>query len=200
MDTYSTRCTLLARAQNQHDSVAWEELIVFYKEYIKVIIRSMNVPTDDIDDVCQQILVKLWKYLPEFTYDREQSTFRHWLAVIAKSQVLNYFRSKGRHNRKLDEVQEQDLSEFLKEMDQPEIEAQIEHEWKLFITNKAMTNIEKNFTARAVDSFKRYSHGESVTAIAESLEVKEDSVYKFISRIKIKLIQEIDYLKKELEF
>jgi len=36
--------------------------------------------------------------------------------------------------------------------------------------------------------------------ISEQLEVKADSVYKYISRIKLKLVEEIKRLKEELDF
>ena len=47
---YVTRYTLLQRAQDQDDSVAWQEFIDFYKNYIYVIIRSMGINHHDCED------------------------------------------------------------------------------------------------------------------------------------------------------
>ena len=51
----NTRLTLIQRAMNQDDENAWNEFVAVYNNYIYVIIRQMNVPADDCDDLLQQI-------------------------------------------------------------------------------------------------------------------------------------------------
>jgi len=197
---YSTRYTLLERAKNQSDSEAWEELIGFYRKYIYVIIRSMQVNATDCDDVLQLVLIELWKYLPEYQYDKEKSKFRFWVAKVTRNQVISYIRRQQSHAKKLDKAQAEATLSYLDSIKTPEIEEIVTREWKLFISNSAMQNIERHFSSQAIESFRLYSKGLKVNDIALKVDVKPDSVYKYISRIKLKLIEEINSLKNELDF
>ncbi|NQZ56356.1 MAG: sigma-70 family RNA polymerase sigma factor [Lentisphaeraceae bacterium] len=198
--SYSTRYTLLQRARNQSDAQAWEELISFYRKYIYVIIRSMNVSSQDSEDILQLVLVKLWKHLPDYHYDPEKSKFRFWLAKVTRNEVISFIRKQQSHARKLNQAEQEAQQAYLRHIDTPEIEHIVTREWELFISNTAMENIEKHFSSVAIRAFKLFSQGEKVKAIALQLEVKDDSVYKYISRIKFKLIEEIKYLQDELNF
>ncbi len=53
----------------------------------------MNVRSrDDMDDLVQDVLVKLWKGLK--TYDKSKSKFRTWISLITKNTVNSFFRKK----------------------------------------------------------------------------------------------------------
>ncbi|NQZ56263.1 MAG: sigma-70 family RNA polymerase sigma factor [Lentisphaeraceae bacterium] len=198
--TYSTRYTLLERAKNQSDSQAWGELIGFYRKYIYVIIHSMNINSSDYDDILQQVLVELWKYLPDYKYDADKSKFRFWVAKITRNQVISYIRKQQIHRKKLDKAQAENQLDYLNSIKTPEIEKIVTREWELFITNSAMENIQRHFSSQAIEAFKLFSKGEKVNDIAKEISVKPDSVYKYIARIKLKLVEEIGHLKKELDF
>lgn len=47
--------TLLERAVDLDDEVAWQELIAQYRRFIPYVLRGMGVPVDDLP---QQILVR----------------------------------------------------------------------------------------------------------------------------------------------
>ena len=198
-DTYSTSYTLLNRACQEGDSMAWEELIGFYRQYIYVIIRSLNISPDDAEDVQQQVLVQLWKYLPSFDKNRKGAKFRFWLARVTRNQAINFLRKKQAENRKIDKASEEDLSDFDQVCD-PEIEELTRKEWEIFITNRAMDNIRPHFSEKALESFALSRKGMKAQEVSEKLGVSQDSVYKYMSRIKLKLIEEIKHLKNELDF
>jgi RNA polymerase sigma factor (sigma-70 family) len=198
--TYSTRYTLLERAKQQSDSDAWEQLIGFYRKYIYVIIRSMGVSESDTDDVLQQVLVELWKYLPEYTYDPQKSKFRSWVARVTRNQVISFVRRQKSHMAKLDKAQSQAQENYLSSINTPEIEEIVTREWELFISNTAMQNVSRHFSDKAIEAFSLFSQGMKVNQISEEISVKADSIYKYISRIKLKLVEEIQALQKELDF
>ncbi len=198
--TYSTRYTLLERAKQQSDSAAWEELIAVYRKYIYVIIRSMGISESDTDDVLQQVLVELWKYLPDYNYDPEKAKFRSWVARVTRNQVISFVRRQKSHLAKLDKAQAEAQENYLSSIRTPEVEEIATKEWELFISNTAMQNVSKHFSAKAIEAFQLFSAGKKVNEISEILEVKADSIYKYISRIKLKLVEEIQTLRKELDF
>ena len=194
---YSTRYTLLDRAKNQSDSQAWEELIGFYRKYIYVIIRSMNVRPSDTEDVQQLVLMKLWQYLPDYEYGT--SKFRYWVAKVTRNQVITFIRRQKAHLKKLDKVQAESLNSYLETISRPEVEELATREWQLFISNAAMNNIKNHFSSQAIEAFELFSQGMKPKEIAEQLDIKADSIYKYVNRIKLRLIEEIQHLQKELD-
>lgn len=198
--TYSTRYTLLERAKSQSDAKAWEELISFYRRYIYVIIRSMGVSESDTEDVLQQVLVELWKYLPDYKYDPKKSKFRSWVATVTRNQVINFVRKQQSHAKKLDKAQQESKESYLNSINTPEVEEIATKEWELFLSNTALDNVSKHFSPKALQAFELFARGVKVNEISEKLEVKADSIYKYISRIKVKLVEEIQSLKQELDF
>lgn len=194
-----TRNTLIKRAKSQQDDAAWRELVDLYKPYIYVVIRSMEVPADDADDLLQQTLIAIWKSLPDYQYNPEQAKFRTWLNKVTRNQVLSHFRKKQSHKHKLEKFVDQGHAQT-DDSEQSDIhEAMFSKEWELFLSNAAMRNIEQYFSANALAAFKLFLEGKDSTQISQELEVNRDSVYKYISRIKAKLTEEIAHLKHDLD-
>jgi len=198
--TYLTRHTLLQRAQQKSDYEAWEELIGLYRRYIYVIIRSMGINESDTEDVLQLTTIELWKYLPKYQYDPEKAKFRTWVAQITRNQVISFVRRQKAYANKLDRAQEELQNNNLKEIHASELDGLINKEWEIFVTNSAMQNITRHFSEKALKAFELFSKGMSVNDISELLTVKADSIYKYISRIKLKLIEEIKNLQEDLDF
>ena len=108
-----TRQTLIQKICNQYDDDAWNDFVSLYKGYIYIVIRKMNIPHDQVADLLQEILLKLWNKLPEFKYEPNKAKFRTWLNRITKNHVLNYLRDESSRLTKQDEV-EHVLPFFLK--------------------------------------------------------------------------------------
>jgi len=199
-DKYTTRYTLLERAKDPDDPLAWEEFIEFYKNYIYVIVRSMSISSHDADDILQQVVFKLWKTLPEYQYKPNEFKFRHWVSRITKNEVISFIRKQKSLIQKLDRVKQNGVLEYINNIKLPEIDTIAEREWKIFITNTAMKIVTESFSENALKAFRLHSKGISTSDIAEELGASEISVYKYIARIKKRLIDEINRIKLEQEF
>ena len=198
-NTYMTRHSLLERIRNPNDADAWLEFIAFYKAYIYVIIRSMNIKAEDADDILQQISLKLWKNLPEHRHNPQQAPFRAWVSTISKNTVISFIRKQQVRAQKMNQLQQEEELHYLKSIKVPEIENIAQKEWEVFVTNTALENISKHFTEAAIQAFKLHIKGIEAAAIAKEINVSRDSVYKYISRVKLRFIEEINYLKQELD-
>lgn len=195
---YTTRCTLLDQAKQKQNSPAWDELLNIYKRYIYVIIRSMGVYESDADDVLQKVFLEIWKSLPTYKYNPEKAKFRSWVASVTKNQTISFLRQQTAYNKKLNSVKNEQHSR-LDHLSRPVIDKIVQEQWELFLSMTAMDNISKKFSARALEAFDAYSKGSSVKQISEQLSVPADSIYKYISRIKLKLIEEVKALELELD-
>ena len=195
MDTsWDTRETLLKRAGNPEDEISWKEFVSFYEKYIYQLIRRMNFSHHDTEEVVQDVFVKVWRKLADFSYDRSKGRFRGWLCVTTKNSALDFLR-KAKCRGQSRELYESDMVE----LSVPDVEVIAEREWKLYLSNQAWNNIRSDYTQKTIDMFMRVTHGEPVAEVAKDLEVTENTIYNAKCRIVKRLQQEISKLEELMD-
>lgn len=189
-----TRQTLIERIRDQHNEIAWEEFVATYESYIYAIIRRMGISAEDSKDIHQDIVLSLWKKLPEYRKN-PNSRFRSWLSTVTSNAVKYFIRSSVNKSKKLDRFEN-----LLKDLNDnsTEIEKIASEEWELFIADKALENIKEAFSGRGIEVFQMSLKGKDVAEIASSLEIEESSVYQLRARVKKSLTKEIARLKEDL--
>ena len=109
---------LIARTQ-AGDRGAFEELYALHRKAVFGYIRANVRADDDVEDVEQETLTKLWQQMQG--YDETKSTFRYFAKkVVARSVILNYWEKLKRvreHETSLSSTGERD-----DEQRQPEVE------------------------------------------------------------------------------
>ena len=188
---YITRRSLLLRACDRHNYQAWEDFIEVYKKFIYYLLRKMSIGNNDIDDLFQKILLRLWKSLPK--YNREKGKFRNWLSKVVRNEVLNYLRSANSVKFSLTS------GEHAVVVDEPAIDKLIEDEWEKYILKMALENLEKIFSGQAIEVFRLSLAGKSNQQISEQTEIKVDSVKVLKSRVKSRCVEEIKKLIEAFE-
>lgn len=190
----NTRHTLIKRLQNQHDQSAWELFVETYQAYIYVVLTRAGVSHDEAIDLRQDILVKIWKALPEFDYQPGKAKFRTWLSLVIKNTAYSHFSSRGSEQARITKY-------FTKtDDDSPtEIEVVMEDEWKNYISTLALKKVEQNSNPQNVTIFKRMLAGATSKELAKEFGLKENSIHRVKNRIRDKLIIEIASLREELE-
>ena len=190
MNTYVTSHTLLARALDEKDPKAWDVFVERYEKYIYKLLINLGIKKD-IEDVAQDVMLVLWKRLE--TYDRERSKFRTWMASVIRLTAMNAYRK----NEKLKNMEQCDYIDSIP--DEKSYMEYAEEEWKSFIMHKALDNISKEFQGNALKVFKMNLSGHSVNEICEKLDLTTASVYTLKKRVKKRLMQEVYFLKKDME-
>ncbi|VGO14501.1 ECF RNA polymerase sigma factor SigE [Pontiella desulfatans] len=198
-EEWQTRQTLLMRAKNQDDHVAWEEFVAYYRDFIAMVLHQMNLYSVDVDDLTQEILIKIWKSLPNHIYDQDRARFRTWLSRLIRNQVLDHIRASQRRTRKHAAAAEDETVENLPVITEPDVEKIIQQEWEVYIVQLALKNISSLFSDRAIEAFSMSIDGQGMAQIAEHLGVKPNSVVKLKNRVKERLVKEIQHLRDELE-
>jgi RNA polymerase sigma-70 factor (ECF subfamily) len=90
-----TSLTLLQRLRaNEPD--AWRSLVRLYTPLLYHWCARSGVHGADADDVLQEVFKAVAAHLEGFRRDRPGDTFRGWLRVITRNQVLLHFRKSGR--------------------------------------------------------------------------------------------------------
>ena len=191
---YTTRQTLLMRARNQQDNDAWEEFISVYKHFICHVLQQMKMSVVEIDDLSQEVLIKLWKKLS--LYDPQKARFRSWLSSVIRNIVIDYIRANTSRSQREDKKLSDSAAETSSE---PEIILMIEQEWKAHISEMALNNIKKLFSDKAFQVFKLSLQDKTVDEICQQVDIKKDSVKVLKSRVRARYLEELKRLIREFE-
>ena len=70
-NSYKTRETLLEKIKDKHDEESWEDFVFYYKGFIYVVCRKMNLNHHDSEEIVQNVLLASWDALPDFTYNKK---------------------------------------------------------------------------------------------------------------------------------
>jgi RNA polymerase sigma-70 factor (ECF subfamily) len=90
-----TSLTLLQRLRASEPD-AWSSLVRLYTPLLYHWCARAGVQGADADDVVQDVFKSVAAHLEGFRRDRPGDTFRGWLRVITRNQVLLHFRKSGR--------------------------------------------------------------------------------------------------------
>ena len=104
----------LVCAAQRSEKEALQRLLIHNWPWLKVLVYSILGDADEVDDVLQDICVRVISKIDTL---RESERFRPWLAVLAKRQALRYRQQKARRpaplKEKIAELQQDDKAEQL---------------------------------------------------------------------------------------
>ena len=196
MEEYNTRLTLIQKIRQTQDERSWEEFVHFYKRYIYVVIRNMNVSHHDAEEIVQQVMLKVWDKLKNFQYEPQKGKFRYWLCTIARNSVIDFIRKQKSQKRRRHGLQEE--SDVAAKVNIPEVEVLAEREWQNYIANMALEKVRKLHNEKTVQCFLLFTEGKSISEIAVQTGLSENSVYIYKSRIQEGILKEMKQLEHDI--
>lgn len=195
-DTDTSR-TLIIRIKEQNDNLAWEQFSATYTPFISSLIKQFGIKKEDSEELCQDVLVKVWKALSTFLYERERCKFRTWLSRICKHTALNFLSSKKNKQAQQTVSNTEDLLD-LTSSDSP-IEASIEKEWKLFIANQAWNSVRQQFNDLHLSVYSFMMEGNSAASTAKKFGIKENTAFIYRKSVQEAMTHSIKSLQHELD-
>lgn len=93
---------LIDRAQ-KGDKVAYGELMNLHHRTVEKFAFQCGVKADDVQDVTQEVFIKLYRFLHQFQRDR----FTTWLYKITLNAKRDYYRKENREKDKENKIQDQ---------------------------------------------------------------------------------------------
>ena len=192
-EQWKTRQTLINRARDPNDSQAWEEFTDYYKGFIRMVLMQLQAPQDDLEDLSQTILLKLWQNLSTVELGRDHARFRTWLGTVIRNTVYTHFsQAASRKRREASAAVPNDVPADIEEI--------IESEWRNHIITLVIERLNASFSGKAMDVFTMTLDGKSVDDIASALELTKDSVYVLRNRVQSRFRKEARQLRSYLEF
>lgn len=194
-NTWSTRHTLLHRLKDQHDEKSWEEFMLTYQKYIYNICKRSKLQHNEAEEFTQEILVKLWKKLPDLDIRTVKGSFRAWLKTMIKNHITNYFNRQKMIREKLTVNNKESLLPYIDKISKSDIDEIIDNEWHLHITNLALDKVKESLSASTINAFLMSLEGRSTEEIAKELSITESTVYVHKKAVKDALQKHIRQLK-----
>jgi RNA polymerase sigma factor (sigma-70 family) len=192
-EQWKTRLTLIDRARDPNDGQAWDEFTDYYKSFIRMVLRQLQVPPDDLADLSQTVLLKLWQSLPKMEVGRDGARFRSWLGAVIRNAVYDHCRQVASRKRR-------DRNADLDTVVPPDLEDIIESEWRKHIIARVLERLHASFSGKAMTVFTMTLDGKSVDDIASALELSKDSVYVLRNRVRSRFRKEARQVRSYLEF
>ena len=94
---------LIERAQ-KGDRAAYGDLMNLHHRTVEKFAFQCGVKADDVQDVTQEVFIKLYRFLHQFQRDR----FTTWLYKITLNAARDYYRKEQREKNKEDKAQDEE--------------------------------------------------------------------------------------------
>ena len=198
MSTLNTRLTLIQKISKEQDEKLWEEFVHYYRRYLYVVVRNMNMGHHDTEEIVQSVMLKVWDKLRDFQYQPSKGKFRYWLCTIARNCVIDFIRKQQSQSRRQEGFKQKEMTNDLSNIEMPHVEEIAEREWQNYIANMALENIRPSFNEKTVNCFVLFTQGKSISEISEETGLSENSVYIYKAKVQEKLLKEVKRLEYEL--
>ncbi len=169
----------------QGNENAFEQLVKKYQHPVFNTIYRYIGNYDDVEDVAQEVFIKVWRHAKSF---KGKSKFSTWLYRIVVNQCLNYRRKHKQRQVSLDEMSEKEqIPESLV------IEVDQEQRRKAEIVRQAIHELpERQRIALVLSKYE----GRTYKEIAEMMKTSISSVESLIFRAKMSLKEKLLQLRK----
>ncbi|MFD2158263.1 RNA polymerase sigma factor [Rubritalea tangerina] len=192
-----TSQTLLMLVKEQGDAKAWQQFELVYRRYVCAVLLKSGAAHADVEDLAQEVMVRVWKGLETFLYQPERCRFRTWLARVAKNTLINFSQLK---KNKVVRAQLDDSKLYLESISQEsETDVLAEIEWKIFVAKSAWEHVQSQFKEAQLQAYAGMAEGESAGTVASRLGIKENTAYVYRKAVQEAMDLHIKRLNSELD-
>lgn len=189
MTTYETSLSLLDELQRQPSDVSWQRLVELYSPLIRRWLIARGIAAQDADDIVQEVLVVVFRKLPQFRREPRVGAFRRWLLNITVNCVREFWRSKRLRGPGLGG---ESLQQVLQALEDPHSDLsrlwEVEHDQH--VTRVLLAQIRPQFEARTWEAFERVAlAGQPPSQVAAALGISTNAVFIAKSRVLTQLRQ-----------
>lgn len=186
MNPELTQSSLLSRVRDPGDDAAWAEFNEKYRELIRRYCLARGLTAADAEDVHQMSMLRLFRVLPRFAYDRGKGRFRDYLYRTVRSAIADL---RSRPNPGAPAVDITGLADTAAREGADEL---WEQEWADHHFRTALQTVRGSFEARSVGMFERLLAGETIESVAGAFETTPQAVHKVKQRIRDRLKELIE--------
>ena len=204
-DSYPTRSSLLSRLKNTEDNSSWQTFNDIYGRLIFRFAIKNGLTQDEADEVVQETLIGVAKYLPGFRYDPKVCAFKTWLLNLSHWRISNQLRQRRAPSAPGAEkvhrsAEEATSAAAIERMPQPangDFEALWDKEWRATLMDAAVARVKPLCSVKQWQIFDLHVLQEwSVREVTGTLGVSAGRVYLAKHRISALLRKELKRLER----
>lgn len=178
-----TSPSLLQRLHAGDAVLGWPRFVTLYTPLLLAWSKRAGVPAADTPDFVQEVFALLWQKLPEFKYDPQRGRFRGWLRAV----TLNRWRELTRRRCVATAG-----GAALPDVPAPEAEAFWEHDYRAWLSGRALTVLQADFQPATWKAFWRVVvEGVPAATVASELGLTVGAVHAARFRVLARLRQEL---------
>jgi len=188
-----TRQSLLLRAQTGEEN-AWKDLTDLYRPLIIGWLNRQGVPAGDLEDLSQDILLRVVKHLPTFEHSGRRGAFRSWLRTIVCSRTADYWRGVDAGAQAEGGSGATAALQLIADPNS-DLNRQWDEQHDRYVFNRLLDLVEEEFEATTMQAFRRLAlNGASGAETAAELGLSVAAVYAARSRVLRRIRQEAEGL------
>jgi RNA polymerase sigma-70 factor (ECF subfamily) len=184
-----TSLTLLEKLQSGANHRSWPRFVELYTPLIRGWLECYALPSSDIDDVTQEVMMALVRELPGFRRHR-MGSFRHWLKMIAVNRLRWFWRNRGLQAKA---IGGSDFLQMLEQLEDPasQLSDQWDRDHDRQIAQRLLVIIETEYEPKTWQAFRRQVlDGARAALVAAELKISINAALLAKSRILRRLREE----------
>ena len=190
-----TGSTLLVLLRDPADPQAWKAFVQRYTPVVAAWCRRWKLQNADVQEVTQEVLLKLVRYLGRFAYDPAKGRFRDWLFAVARNAWSDIRESRRRAGWGSGDPHVQRLLE--EQADRDGLLEALDQEFQVEVYEEAQARVQLRVTRQTWQAFQLLAvEGLSGAQVAAKLHMKVAAVYVAKNRVQKMLQEEVHKLER----
>ena len=187
----SLSSSLLERVQ-QMQPEAWGRLVEVYTPIVYRWCRQMQLSPTDAGDIVQEVFISVARGIGTFERQREDGSFRAWLATICRNRIRDHWRRQGKQPRAAGGT---DAMQMMQNLEESLDHSVSEGEVNRALPRSVLSLVEAEFEPRTWQAFWQTTiDGKSPQDVAIDLKMNVASVYQAKSRVLRRLRRRLEEL------
>jgi RNA polymerase sigma-70 factor (ECF subfamily) len=184
----NTSATMLSRVRDPADREAWDEFVARYGPRIRQWCRRWKLQDADVEDVTQDVLLRLAQKLRDFRYDPTRS-FRAWLKTVTHHAWRNFVDSQRKGVGSGDTA----ILAMLNAVEAPDsLVEHLDEEFERELTEEAMVRVRARVAPHTWEAFRLLVFDQlSGAEVAPRVNMQIAMVYVARSKVQKMLREEI---------
>jgi RNA polymerase sigma-70 factor, ECF subfamily len=178
-----TSQSLLIKARDRSDQVAWRRLTELYEPFIARWVRPHVAQRADSEDLVQDVMTALVRELPGFDHNQRTGAFRSWLRTLTVHRVQAYWQKRDAQTAGSGDP---DIHELLAQLADPTsaLSRSWDEEHDRYVTKTMLAAIRLEFQPATWHAFERQvQDGQPASEVARELGTSVNAVLIAKSRV-----------------
>ena len=193
-----TRASLLHRLKDWRDEASWQDFFDTYWKLIHSVARKSGLNEAEAQDVVQETMISVSKQMPEFRYDRNTGSFKHWLLNLTRWRINDQLRKRAPNTAHLSGEDTSTAQEIEAVVDPASLHLDElwDAEWEKSLLNAAITKVKRKLDPQKYQIFDFCVHKEwDAAKVAQAFNIPVDQVYLAKHRVSELIKAEVDRLQ-----